>query len=53
MQEEKKDTKRFETLQEFEPFWWGEHTDRNCKRLHVIGSTFALICWAYFMYSRD
>lgn len=53
MEEEKAKPTQFESITQFEPFWWGEHTNKNCKRLHVIGSTFALLCWMYFIYSRE
>ncbi len=33
---------RFATFREFYPFYLSEHRDRNCRRMHFAGSTFAL-----------
>jgi hypothetical protein len=43
----------YPTLTEFEPFWWTQHKDPTNRKLHVVGSTFAMLCWAYFMWNRD
>jgi hypothetical protein len=33
---------RFATFREFYPFYLSEHRDRNCRRMHFAGSSFAL-----------
>ena len=33
---------RFTTFREFYPFYLSEHRDRNCRRMHFAGSSFAL-----------
>ncbi len=40
------DAKSFTTFAEFYPFYLGEHGNRNCRRLHFLGSTLALVCLA-------
>lgn len=32
------------TFREFYPYYLAEHSDINCRRLHFVGSTLALIC---------
>ena len=39
----------FKTFAEFYPFYLGEHSDRNCRRLHFLGSTLGLVCLAMVM----
>ena len=34
--------RRFSTFREFYPFYLSEHRDRNCRRMHFVGSTLAL-----------
>lgn len=34
--------KRLATFREFYPFYLSEHRDRNCRRMHFIGSSLAL-----------
>lgn len=33
---------RFESFSEFYPYYLDEHRDRNCRRLHFIGSVLVL-----------
>jgi len=40
---------RFKTCAEFYPFYLGEHRNRNCRRLHFVGSTLALLCVAMLL----
>ena len=35
-------SQRFATFREFYPFYLSEHRDRNCRRMHFAGSSFAL-----------
>lgn len=37
----------FASFREFYPFYLAEHSDRNCRRLHVIGSTLVLATLAF------
>lgn len=36
--------RKFSSFRDFYPFYLSEHRNRTCRRLHFIGSTFALIC---------
>jgi hypothetical protein len=36
----------FANFREFYPFYLGEHVDRTCRRLHIVGSTLVLIVFA-------
>lgn len=36
-------TTRYATFRDFYPFYLAEHTDRTCRRLHVIGSTIVVL----------
>ena len=35
-------TPRFRSFREFYPFYLGEHADVRCRRLHFVGTAFAL-----------
>jgi hypothetical protein len=37
---------QFASFREFYPFYLSEHSDRNCRRLHFVGSTLVLIVFA-------
>ena len=37
-------SERFSSFAEFFPFYLSEHSNRNCRRLHFVGSTLALAC---------
>ena len=39
------DLSKIFTFTEFYPFYLGQHSNRTNRRLHFIGSTFALICF--------
>lgn len=44
---------RFGSFREFYPFYLREHRNRTCRRLHVLGSSAALLCLlAAFMTGR-
>lgn len=36
--------REFESFAAFYPYYLSEHRDRTCRRLHVAGSTVALLC---------
>lgn len=36
-------SQRFSTFHEFYPFYLSEHRDRNCRRMHFIGSSLAIV----------
>ena len=35
--------KDYKTLEEFYPYYLGEHSNRTCRRLHFVGSTLGLM----------
>merc|ERR1711939_528765 len=35
--------KRYESFKEFWPFYLSQHSNRICRRLHIIGTTVAMI----------
>jgi len=35
--------RRYERFADFYPFYLSEHSDRTCRRLHFVASTFALV----------
>ena len=37
---------RYGSFREFYPFYLGEHQNRTCRRLHIVGSLCALSCLA-------
>ena len=41
----------FRSFAEFYPFYLGEHRDRRCRRLHFLGSSLGLACWAWALAS--
>ena len=42
----KPEAKKHTTFREFYPFYLSEHSNRTCRRLHFVGSTLALVCFA-------
>ena len=45
------DPKSLRSFAEFYPFYLGEHSNRQCRRLHFLGSTLALLCLAMLIAS--
>jgi len=43
------DARSFHTFAEFYPFYLKEHSNRTCRRLHFVGSSLALICFAMLL----
>lgn len=35
--------KDYRTLEEFYPYYLGEHSNRTCRRLHFVGTTLGLV----------
>ena len=44
---------RYASFRAFYPFYLSEHSDRNCRRLHFIGSTLVLATIGAALASRD
>ena len=40
-------SQRFSTFSEFYPFYLAEHSNRNCRRLHFIGSWLVILVLAF------
>lgn len=47
------DAPRFASFREFYPYYLGEHANRTCRRLHVVGSTLVLACLAMAIATLD
>lgn len=47
------DARRFETLDEFWPFYIAQHMNRANRRCHFIGTTLGLACLAGAMLTRS
>lgn len=45
------DARQFQTFAEFYPFYLGEHSDRNCRRMHFLGSSLGLVCLALLIWT--
>jgi len=37
---------KYKTLEEFYPFYLGEHSNRTCRRLHFVGTSLGLLLFA-------
>jgi hypothetical protein len=37
-------SQKFASFSEFYPFYLSEHSNRACRRLHFVGSSFSLAC---------
>ena len=37
-------TPEYRTLDEFYPYYLGEHSNRTCRRLHFVGTSLGLLC---------
>jgi hypothetical protein len=46
-------SQRFTTFREFYPFYLSEHRDRNCRRMHFVGSSLAIICLIVAIATRN
>ncbi len=36
--------KRYESFQDFYPFYLSEHANPTCRRLHFVGTTLVIVC---------
>lgn len=43
----------FPTFESFYPFYLKEHSNRTNRRLHVIGTTLALLTFVYLVLTRN
>jgi len=39
-------TQAYSSFRDFYPFYLSEHRNRNCRRLHFLGSSVGLVCLA-------
>ena len=46
-------TDRFRSFGEFYPFYIHEHSNRTCRRIHVVGSGLVLLALATAILTRD
>jgi len=45
--------KKYQTFSEFYPYYLSEHSNHICRRLHFIGSIFALAAVVYVITTRS
>jgi len=45
--------KQYQSFKEFYPFYLSQHQNKVCRILHYIGSTLALVCLFYAIYSQN
>jgi hypothetical protein len=45
--------RKYDSFAEFYPFYLSEHSDRTCRRLHVAGSSLALLCLVALIVTRN
>jgi hypothetical protein len=45
--------RKYESFAEFYPFYLSEHSDRTCRRLHVTGTSLALLCLVTLVATRN
>lgn len=43
----------FASFRDFYPYYLSEHADRTCRRLHFVGSSLALVCFALAIVQRN
>ncbi len=48
-----KETKQFNSFAEFYPFYLGEHSNKTCRRLHLIGSALVLSTFIYTLATQN
>ena len=45
--------RKYDSFEEFYPFYLSEHSNRTTRRLHFIGTSLALICLLELVITRD
>jgi hypothetical protein len=45
--------KKYQTFKDFYPFYLKEHSNKTCRRLHVVGSTIVLVVMFYALISQQ
>jgi hypothetical protein len=45
--------KQYKSFADFYPFYLSEHSDRTCRRLHFAGTTLALACLLFFLFTLN
>lgn len=43
----------YKNLNEFYPYYLGEHANRTCRRLHFVGTSTAILLTAYGIFSAQ
>lgn len=43
----------YSTFRDFYPFYLGEHSDRRCRRMHVLGSALVIVFLVVALASRN
>lgn len=43
----------YKTFADFYPYYLSEHSDRNCRRLHFVGSSLVLLVLVYVIASAN
>lgn len=43
----------YSTFRDFYPFYLGEHSDRRCRRMHVLGSALVIVFLVAALTSRN
>ena len=46
-------TKRYKSFREFYPFYIHEHSNRTCRRIHVVGSALVLVSLGVAIVTRN
>lgn len=46
-------TRRFQSLQQFYPYYLSEHRDRRCRDAHFVGTTFGLVCLVFASFTLN
>ena len=45
--------KKYHSFKEFYPFYLGEHSNKTCRLLHVIGSAMVIALIVYVIFSKQ
>lgn len=46
-------SRTFASFSEFYQYYLSEHADRTCRRLHFVGSSLSLVCFALALVQRN